>query len=101
MSFNYIAELPEMLSKYLSQEVIKMFRQTIFGHFLDSGVVHPQPQVFHGIMLREIECGEGNTIEFYIGGKVLKFGLQEFGVMSGLKMDGSMNMPILMSLTSG
>ena len=36
----------------------------------------------------------GIRFEFYIGGKVLKFELQEFGVTSGLKMNDNMNMPI-------
>ena len=56
--------------------------------------MHPQSQVFHGILLQEIECLEVDTIGFFIGDKVLKFGLQEFRVMSGLKMNGNMNMPI-------
>ena len=94
VTFNYTAKISEMLNKYLLEGAIKKFRKTIFGHILDAGVVHGQPQVVHGIMLREIESMEGDMMEFYIGGKVLKFGLVEFGVLSGLRMSDNMNMSI-------
>ena len=45
MTFNYITEIPEILSIYLSEEVIQKFRQIIFGPLLDAGVVYGQAQV--------------------------------------------------------
>ena len=94
VTFNYTAEILEILNKYLSNEAIQKFRQIIFGHILDVEVVHGQAQVVHGILLREIESLEADTIEFYIERNVLKFGLKEFGTVSGLRIYGNMNMPV-------
>ena len=94
MTFYHVPEIPEILNKYLPEGAINKFRDIIFGHILDAGVVNGQAQVVHGLLLREVESTQPETIQFFIGGKVLNFGLTEFGVLSGLRIIGNMNMPV-------
>ena len=45
VTFKYTAKILEILNKYLSEEAIQKFRQIIFGHLLDAGVLYGQAHV--------------------------------------------------------
>lgn len=93
VTFNYTADIGDLLRKNMSETGLNLFRETIFGHILDVGHVWGQGQLVHGLCLREIECVEPQTIQYRIGGSVLRFGLREFGIVSGLRIHGDLRIP--------
>ena len=88
VSCNYMPNVTEFIKRYLSACQVELFRKTCFGHLLDMDQIICQGQLIHGLLLREVASDDVNAICFKIGESILRFGIEEFGLISGLKCHG-------------
>ncbi|CAA0840918.1 Domain of unknown function (DUF1985 [Striga hermonthica] len=73
------------IKKTLTKEQLEAFRMSAFGKFLDLPHCIVQNQLVNYILLREVHQGRTDEIWFDFGGKFLRFGIEEFAVVTGLK----------------
>ncbi|XP_060964365.1 uncharacterized protein LOC133033544 [Cannabis sativa] len=75
----------------LSVNLLSLFRQTQFGHFLDMPEFVFHPQVVHSLLLREVL--QPNPKEFWakVAGRCIRFSAEEFYLISGLDCFGDCN----------
>lgn len=66
-----------------------MFRETCFGRFLDLPPVVVQHQLAHSLLLREVVEEEEDAMWISMKDVTLRFGLIEFGIITGLKCTGN------------
>lgn len=81
MNDNVISKIKE----HLTENQLKMFRATCFGHFLDLKELKFQGQLVHCLLLREVSHHASDQIWFSIGGYRMRFSVGEFGIITGLK----------------
>ncbi|KAM6545959.1 hypothetical protein CsatB_026695 [Cannabis sativa] len=72
----------------LSSKQLEMFSKTCFGHFIKLLNFKVQPQVFHGLLLREVQ--QPNDVELWvmIRGIRIMFSIEEFTLITGLDCEG-------------
>ncbi|KAM3231887.1 hypothetical protein P3L10_017246 [Capsicum annuum] len=63
----------EEIKNYLGEEVVNLFRQIIFGSFLDIPNYNYQGQLSKCLLMLEIEQDNPDEIHFYVPGTTLKF----------------------------
>lgn len=78
----------KLLNEKLDAKQIQMFRETCFGHFLDLPPVVVQHQLAHSLLLREVVEEEEDALWISMKNVSLRFGLVEFGIITGLKCTG-------------
>ncbi|CAA0834917.1 Domain of unknown function (DUF1985 [Striga hermonthica] len=76
------------IKKMLTKEQLEAFRMSAFGKFLDLPHCIVQNQLVNYILLREVHQSRTYEIWFDFGGKFLRFGIEEFVVVTGLKCTG-------------
>ncbi|CAN4102054.1 unnamed protein product [Withania somnifera] len=81
-------EAVNFLKEKLDAKQIQLFRETCFGHFLDLPPVVVQNQLMHSLLLREVVEEEDDVLWISVKGVRLRFGLVEFGTITGLKCTG-------------
>ncbi|XP_075076838.1 uncharacterized protein LOC142163450 [Nicotiana tabacum] len=64
---------------------LQMFRASCFGYFLDLPQFKIRNQLIHCILLREVVPGRERKLWVKINGCLLRFGIGEFAVITGLK----------------
>ncbi|PHU13426.1 hypothetical protein BC332_14631 [Capsicum chinense] len=72
-----------------AEEAYNLFRQTIFGSFLDMSQCNFQGLIPKCILMLELEQGDPDEIHVYLQGTILKFTISEFALISGLKCNGN------------
>ncbi|XP_060973327.1 uncharacterized protein LOC133028955 [Cannabis sativa] len=72
------------IKKILSVNLLSMFRETQFGHFLDMPEFVFHPQVVHSLLLREVF--QPNPKEFWakVAGRFIRFSVEEFYLITGI-----------------
>lgn len=78
MSMDVIDKIKQKL------RVIARFRKTCFGHFLDFALTNQASQLMLDLIQRQCKPNNPSELNFLIGGRVLKFGLREFALITGL-----------------
>ncbi|CAA0815608.1 Domain of unknown function (DUF1985 [Striga hermonthica] len=73
------------IKKTLTKEQLEIFRRSAFGKFLDLPQCIIQNQLINYILLREVHHSRTDELWFNFGGKFLRFGIEEFAVVTGLK----------------
>nr|XP_025883725.1 uncharacterized protein LOC112940172 [Solanum lycopersicum] len=69
-----------------------MFKDTIFGPFLDISKCNFQGQITKCLLLLELEQSNPNMLHIrHSNGCVLKFGIDDFALLTGLKVRGNTN----------
>lgn len=81
-------EVVNLLNEKLDARQIQMFRKTCFGYFLDLPPVAVQHQLVHSLLLREVVEEEEDALWISVDDVRLRFGLIEFGTITGLKCTG-------------
>lgn len=81
-------EAVKLLKEKLDARQIQMFRETCFGRFLDLPPVVVQHQLIHSLLLREVVEEEDDALWISVKDVRLRFGLVEFGIITGLKCTG-------------
>ncbi|XP_055961069.1 uncharacterized protein LOC126671808 [Mercurialis annua] len=79
------------LKTKLNDVELDLFRKSPFGYFLDMPVFKVQTQVLHFLLLRLLNQPNANELWFNIGGVRLKFGIDEFALVTGLKCHGDIS----------
>ncbi|CAA0807330.1 Domain of unknown function (DUF1985 [Striga hermonthica] len=77
------------IKKTLTKEQLEAFGMSAFGKFLDLPHCIVQNQLVNYILLREVYQSRTDEIWFDFGGKFLRFGIEEFAVVTGLKCTGN------------
>lgn len=81
----------ENIRSCLSPAQLDLFSKTCFGHFLKMPDFKVQPQVFHGLLLREVQQKNDAELWVNISGVRLRFSIEEFALISGLDCEGDCN----------
>ncbi|CAA0827461.1 Domain of unknown function (DUF1985 [Striga hermonthica] len=76
------------IKRTLTTEQFEAFRRTPFGKFFDLPHCIVQNQLINHILLREVHQNRSDEVWFDFGGKLLRFGIEEFAVITGLKCIG-------------
>ncbi|CAA0828670.1 Domain of unknown function (DUF1985 [Striga hermonthica] len=76
------------IKRLLSNDQLKVFRNSAFGKFIDLPHYKVQNQLVNLISLREVHQPRLDEMWFDFGGKIMRFGVEEFTVISGLKCNG-------------
>ncbi|XP_055961813.1 uncharacterized protein LOC130015518 [Mercurialis annua] len=84
MSYDVISDIKSTLTP----GELEKFRQSCFGYFLDIPKIKVQNQIIHCLLLREVERLKKSELWFEVGGHRLKFGIDEFALISGLNCQG-------------
>lgn len=64
----------------------------MFGHFISRQKVFFQPQLVHHLLLREVHSdNEDSEFWFNIKGVLVRYSIEEFCLITGLKCDGNEN----------
>lgn len=84
MSYDVISDIKSTLTP----GELEKFRQSCFGYFLDIPKIKVQNQIIHCLLLREVEQLNKSELWFEVGGHRLKFGIDEFALISGLNCQG-------------
>ncbi|XP_019259766.1 PREDICTED: uncharacterized protein LOC109237830 [Nicotiana attenuata] len=83
-------DIVSVLQSKLTDVQLRMFRESCFGYFLDLPRVAIQAQLIRSLMFRELV--QDKCDQFYVKLNdecVLRFGLREFGIVSGLNCCGN------------
>ncbi|KAG5568250.1 hypothetical protein H5410_064731 [Solanum commersonii] len=79
----------EEFQKSIGDDVIDLFRATIFGPYLDIPKCNFQGQISKCLLLLELEQGNSKVLHIrHANGVILKFGI-EFAIITGLKCKGN------------
>ncbi|KAL2517660.1 Uncharacterized protein Adt_13907 [Abeliophyllum distichum] len=65
-----------------------LFGISCFGNFLDLNELHLQHQLIHKMLLMEVKQPKKDEMWFKISGKLIRFSIEEFCVITGLKCIG-------------
>ncbi|CAA0807150.1 Domain of unknown function (DUF1985 [Striga hermonthica] len=76
------------IKRTLTTEQLEAFRRTPFGKFLDLPHCIVQNQLINQILFREVHQNRSDEVWFDFGGKLLRFGIEEFFVITGLRCIG-------------
>ncbi|KAG5591180.1 hypothetical protein H5410_041694 [Solanum commersonii] len=80
----------EEFQKSIGDDVIDLFRATIFGPYLNIPKCNFQGQISKCLLLLELEQGNSNVLHIrHANGVILKFGIKEFAIITGLKCKGN------------
>ncbi|GER45264.1 ADP-ribosylation factor [Striga asiatica] len=72
------------IKRLLSNDQLEVFRNSAFGKFIDLPHYKIQNQLVNLISLREVHQPRLDEMWFDFGGKIMRFGVEEFAVISGL-----------------
>ncbi|GER40043.1 hypothetical protein STAS_16689 [Striga asiatica] len=76
------------IKRLLSNDQLEVFRNSAFGKFIDLPHYKIQNQLVNLISLREVHQPRLDEMWFDFGGKIMRFGVEEFAVISGLNCNG-------------
>uniref|UniRef100_A0A1S3YXF4 DUF1985 domain-containing protein n=1 Tax=Nicotiana tabacum TaxID=4097 RepID=A0A1S3YXF4_TOBAC len=79
------AAIPSQIKVLLSENGLKLFKKTYFGHFLSLPKICIQNQAIHLLMKYELNASGSNFFTGEIKGEMLNFGLREFALITGLR----------------
>ncbi|OIT30885.1 hypothetical protein A4A49_17658 [Nicotiana attenuata] len=85
---NTNVNIVDELKENLTPRQLDMFQKTCFGHFFGLPKMLVQNQLIHALLLREVYQPNQDEIWIVVNGVKLRFGLQEFALISGLKCTG-------------
>ena len=74
----------DKIKENLGDRLINRFREGIFGHFLNFSITNQSSQLLLQLIQRMCKPKSTSQPQFLIGGRVLKFGLREFALITGL-----------------
>ncbi|KAG5622845.1 hypothetical protein H5410_008063 [Solanum commersonii] len=81
---------PALPRKSIGDDVIELFRATIFGPYLEIPKCNFQGQISKCLLLLELEQGNSKVLHIrHANGGILKFGIKEFTIITGLKCKGN------------
>ncbi|KAG2322379.1 hypothetical protein Bca52824_015592 [Brassica carinata] len=74
------------LNIYSSPEILPFLRHSCFGKLFDipSRQAQQSTKLIHSFLTRQLLCGDEHTLWSVFGGKPLRYGLKEFGAVTGL-----------------
>ncbi|KAM3380433.1 hypothetical protein P3S68_006006 [Capsicum galapagoense] len=85
----YNRKFGEEINNYVGEEVLNMFRQIIFGSFLDMPQCNYQGQLSKCLLMLEIQEDNPEKIHVFVQETILNFSIIKYAIISGLKCSGS------------
>ncbi|XP_055960146.1 adoMet-dependent rRNA methyltransferase SPB1-like [Mercurialis annua] len=79
------------IKKLLQPETLERFSKSVFGYFLRMKEYKLQGQLIHCLLLREVKQPVKYELWIKVSGKFLKFSIDEFALITGLKVNGSVD----------
>ncbi|XP_050210879.1 uncharacterized protein LOC126661128 isoform X2 [Mercurialis annua] len=87
LSYDVITEIKSTLSP----GELELFKKSCLGYIIDIPKIKLQNQIVHCLLMREVEQLNKSEMWFHVGGHRLKFGIEEFALVSGLNCQGTSN----------
>ncbi|PHU13779.1 hypothetical protein BC332_14984 [Capsicum chinense] len=81
----------EEIKKYFGENVLRAFRNTIFGIFLNLPRCNWIGQISKCLLMLEIQQDNKDELHVWVQGEILKFTMLEFIIISGLKCTGNID----------
>ncbi|KAM3343724.1 hypothetical protein P3S68_025814 [Capsicum galapagoense] len=81
----------EEIKEYFGEDVLGAFKNTIFGIFLDFSRCNWIGQISKCLLMLEIQQDNKDELHVWVQGKVLKFTMLEFVIITGLKCTGNID----------
>uniref|UniRef100_A0A9I9E5G9 DUF1985 domain-containing protein n=1 Tax=Cucumis melo TaxID=3656 RepID=A0A9I9E5G9_CUCME len=75
----------DKIKKNLGDRLINRFREGIFGQFLNFSITNQSSQLLLHLIQRMCKPKSTSQLQFLIEGRVMRFGLREFALITGLK----------------
>uniref|UniRef100_A0A9I9E5C4 DUF1985 domain-containing protein n=1 Tax=Cucumis melo TaxID=3656 RepID=A0A9I9E5C4_CUCME len=75
----------EKIKENLGDRLINRFREGIFGHFLNFSITNQSSQLLLHLIQRMCKPKSTSQLQFLIGRRILRFGLREFALITGLR----------------
>ena len=73
------------IKEKLTEAQLSLFRITCFGKLLEMNDLKFSGQLVHNLLLRQIQSPVKSEMWFAVGGKTLRFSIQEFCLITGLE----------------
>lgn len=74
----------DKIKTILPERVLERFRQSCFGNYLDFAITIQSSQLLLHLIQRQCKPKNTSKLNFLIGGRVLRFSLREFALITGL-----------------
>ncbi|XP_055828090.1 uncharacterized protein LOC129896258 [Solanum dulcamara] len=88
----YRANFLDDFESSIGEEGIKLFRQSIFGHYLDMPNCNFQGQIIKCLLLLEVDQKNKEELHIrHVQGNILRFTINNFAIITGLRCTGNMN----------
>ncbi|XP_055814120.1 uncharacterized protein LOC129883489 [Solanum dulcamara] len=88
----YRANFLDDFESSIGEEGIKLFRQSIFGHYLDMPNCNFQGQIIKCLLLLEVDQKNKEELHIrHVQGNILQFTINDFAIITGLRCTGNMN----------
>ncbi|XP_055835052.1 uncharacterized protein LOC129903514, partial [Solanum dulcamara] len=88
----YRANFLDDFESSIGEEGIKLFRQSIFGHYLDMPNCNFQGQIIKCLLLLEVDQKNKEELHIrHVQGNILRFTINDFAIITGLRCTGNMN----------
>ncbi|XP_016567625.1 uncharacterized protein LOC107865954 [Capsicum annuum] len=81
----------EEIKEYFGENVLRAFRNTIFGIFIDLPRCNWIGQTSKCLLMLEIQQDNKDELHVWVQGEILKFTMLEFAIISGLKCTGNID----------
>ncbi|KAM3380086.1 hypothetical protein P3S68_005659 [Capsicum galapagoense] len=81
----------EEIKEYFEENVLRVFRNIIFGIFLDLPRCNWIGQISKCLLMLEIQQDNKDELHVWVQGEILKFTMLEFAIISGLKCTGNID----------
>lgn len=73
-----------MIKNTLNEKQLKKFKKSCFGNFLDFKISKFSSQLFYHLIRRQCSSKKRNELWFNLEGKIHKFGIKDFALITGL-----------------
>ena len=100
-SFNQMDLVGELKSTFTKNQK-ELFLSNVFGHFLSMPSICFQAQLIHHVLLHDVySTTEEDDFWFNINGTLVRYSIEEFCLVTGLKCHGDVNTSHFVSKKGG
>ena len=77
--------MTKIKEKFKELDILEKAENSPFGQFFKAPPMQSSGVIIHQLLLRKVATKKRDELQFMIGGKILRFGIGEFALITGLK----------------